>query len=217
MGRQVGLKQAVKEGRLDLHYFAEHTLDMIRQRMGKQKVWPFGHPGPYREYKYINSKKKDGQWKSTGAAEKQMYAIVYNAAGGDTTKISFFFEHYMNFVDMGVGKGRRIGDVTERGTPAHYNTLFAKWGGMSYGKGRNRDINTNGGSARRSRPMMMMELRHQAVRLRTLASSYFDALIPVLMGSTDYEYKDNFNWEKDSDNAGWYPVIHPKTEIKVIK
>lgn len=216
MAHQRGLQQAIDEGHLDLHYWAEHTLQQIRMRMHTQRVWPYGLPGPYNEYQYINAKKKGkkGAWVSTGAAAKEMYAVVYNAASGDTKRVSFFFEHYLNMVDMGVGKGRKISDVTERGTKAHWNTLFAKWGGLTHGRRKNQARNDNEPSARRARPMMMMEIRHQAYRLRSLVSLYLDNLTPILLDSATQP--DNFDIDLGAQKEGWF-ALKVKEKVEIIK
>lgn len=41
---------------------------------------------------------------------------VVGQAGGDVTRIEFAFLYYGKFVDMGVGKGVKIGDVKENAT-----------------------------------------------------------------------------------------------------
>jgi hypothetical protein len=41
---------------------------------------------------------------------------VVSQTGGDVTKIEFAFLYYGKFVDMGVGKGVKIGDVKESAT-----------------------------------------------------------------------------------------------------
>ncbi len=41
---------------------------------------------------------------------------VVSQAGGDVTRIEFAFLYYGKFVDMGVGKGVKIGDVKESAT-----------------------------------------------------------------------------------------------------
>lgn len=214
MAYQRGLKQAAEEGHLDLHYWAEHTLEQIRMRMHKQRVWPYGMPGPYHQYKYINERKKKnkGAWVSTGSAAKEMYARVYSLATGDSVKIAFFFEHYLNMVDMGVGKGRKIEDVQERAANARWNKLFARWGGQNYGRGKSQGV-VDSKFARRSRPMLMMELRHQSYRLQHIVSRYMDQLIPIIIDNDEYNgVTDVFDNNK---NFGWLTVIRKKTKIDI--
>ena len=217
MGRQVGLQQAVREGKLDLHYWAEHTLEQIRARMRTQNVWPYGMPGPYREYAYINAKKagKHNAWFSTGAAAKEMYALVWNAASGDTMKVSFFFQHYLNMVDMGVGSGRKLGQVTERSTPNHaYQMLFARWGGINFGSGKNQGRRRDDEqSPRRARPFLMQELRHQGIRLEAIVNRYVSTFMEI---NTMTNYNHSFKDQKYHFLEGVNVVVHPETKVEEI-
>ena len=70
---------------------------------------------------------------------------VYNAAGGNTEKISFFFNYYLYFVDMGVGGGQPIERV-DRSDKAKYNKLYKHWDDRG---------------DRQSRPAFAMEFRYQ--------------------------------------------------------
>lgn len=90
-----------------------------------------------------------------------MYAKVFNGAGGDTKKISFFFNYYLYFVDMGVGAGQPIEDV-ERSKDARFNQLYQIW---------------KEEGDRQSRPVIAMEVRHQLRRLEVLVSSYYQDFI----------------------------------------
>ena len=54
-----------------------------------------------------------------GDSRNLLQSFKYNvlaSANGDVLKISLLFEYYGRFVDMGVGKGVKIGDVKESAT-----------------------------------------------------------------------------------------------------
>lgn len=179
MAKQIGVRKAIEEGHLDLHYWAEHVREQMFERFNKQGVWPFSG-GPYGEYSGLNQKrKKQGKWWSTGAAAKQLFAKVYNAAGGDTAKIEFFYLNYLDFVQWGVGKGRKLSDVDERSKKAHFNKRFAKWGKpVDLMTEKEKSIRLPGEQSRKSRPSLKMEFRHQALRLEThILLPYFQRLV----------------------------------------
>lgn len=165
---QRSIEQAVKERRLDLTEWAENMLQRIRFNFIKQFVWPYGAPGPYVGYKNKSYAKK-----STGAGLKSLYAAIYAGANGDTEKISFFFNYYLYFVDMGVGTGQAINEV-DRSANAKYNRRYKNWE-------REGD--------RQSRPIISMELRHQLRRLETLVSAYYEDAITngIITSITDKE------------------------------
>lgn len=183
---QKSISQAVKENRLDLTEWAENMLQRIRFNFIKQYVWPYGEPGPY-----VGYKNKPKSKKSTGAGLKSLYAAVYAGANGDTEKISFFFNYYLYFVDMGVGAGQTIHEV-DRSANARYNRRYKKW---------------KGEGDRQSRPIISMELRHQIRRLDTLISAYYgDAIVNGIIASLTDE-------EPDLNNAS--NVIYAKNNIPV--
>lgn len=171
MAQQKSIREAVDKGHLDLTKWANNLLERLRINFITQKVWPRGWPGPYRDYYRINSKKGKGSWKSTGNGIQQMYARIYTAAGGDTERISFFFNHYLNMVDLGVGKYRKSLDVKERSENARFDRLFAKW---NHGT---KEHKVERGDSRRMRPFLMMEFRHQMTRLATLTENYYGEYI----------------------------------------
>lgn len=170
------MQDSLFEEEFKLHKWMMHTMDQIRERFATQKVYPRGNPGPYKSYRYINEeRRKRGKWHSTGLAytDQELYAKIWTAADGDTDKVDFFYNHVLDFVKWGVGKGRKIEQATEgRKDNAHPLTLFAKWGmpkELRKGKLRGRLSD----SPRRSRPGVRQEIMHQATRLRRLASIHY--------------------------------------------
>lgn len=150
MAKQKSVKQAVRDKKLDLTYWAEGVVKRLKLNFDTQNIYPYGDPGPY-----------PGSPKSTGDAFRSIYAKVYNAAGGNTEKISFFFNYYLYFVDMGVGGGQPIERV-DRSEKAKYNRLYKPWDDTG---------------DRQSRPAFAMEFRYQLFKLSYIVSAYYGELI----------------------------------------
>lgn len=150
MAKQKSVKQAVGDKKLDLTYWAEGVVKRLKINFDTQNIFPYGSPGPY-----------PGSPKSTGDAFRSIYAKVYNAAGGNTEKISFFFNYYLYFVDMGVGAGQKI-EAVERSEDAKYNRLYKDW---------------NDRGERQSRPAFAMEFRYQIFKLGSIVNAYYGRLI----------------------------------------
>jgi hypothetical protein len=51
----------------------------------------------------------------TGSLNYSLLYMLKGAAGGDITSIIHEFNYYGRFVDMGAGKGQKIGDVKDNG------------------------------------------------------------------------------------------------------
>ncbi len=173
---QKGIDQALEQGHLDLEYWAEHVMQRIKLNFRYQRVWPFGWPGPYRGY--ANTKAAE---RSTGSAYKNIYTKVYAAAGGDTNRIEFFFNEYLQYVDMGVGRGQDLSELKARGKYKDAKkplTLHARWNGMG---------------DRQARPALMKELRHQLRRLQSILWAYYATQSQIVMLSVlDDEGEVNF-------------------------
>ena len=150
MAVQKSIKQAEKEKKLELSYWAQRVVERLKANFDTQNIFPYGSPGPY-----------PGSPTSTGDAFRSIYAKVYNAAGGNTEKVSFFFNYYLYFVDMGVGAGQPI-EAVDRDAKARYNRLYKPWPDKG---------------DRQSRPAYAMEFRHQLFKLTTIVSAYYGRLI----------------------------------------
>lgn len=166
MAKQKSVKQAVRDKKLDLTYWAEGVVKRLKLNFDTQNIFPYGSPGPY-----------PGSPPSTGDAFRSIYAKVYNAAGGNTEKISFFFNYYLYFVDMGVGADQPIGAV-DRSDKAKYNKLYKDWDDRG---------------ERQSRPAFAMEFRYQLFKLGTIVSAYYGRLITngIVFSITDEMPDDN--------------------------
>lgn len=150
MAKQKSVRQAASEKKLDLTYWAEGVVKRIKLNFDTQNIFPYGSPGPY-----------PGSPVSSGDAFRGIYAKVYNAAGGNTEKISFFFNYYLYFVDMGVGAGQPI-EAVDRSEKARYNRKYKDWDDRG---------------DRQSRPAFAMEFRYQLFKLGTIVSAYYGRLV----------------------------------------
>ena len=206
------MQVTLDEETLELSYWANHVIEQIHERMATQGVWPFGHPGPYKSYADVNTKRAmKGRWHSTGraASTQALYAKVYNAAGGDTKKITFFYTHYMDFVTMGVGRDRKLAQATENAKPnKNPFVLFAKWGiplELMSAKQR-RGAQIKGTRSRKSRPGVMQEIRHQVTRLERMMTEHYGRLVEASIVK-DSEFID-INTVNNS--GSWIEIIESK-------
>lgn len=176
MAKQKSIKQASSEKKLDLTYWAEGVVKRLRMNFETQNIFPKGYPGPYPGAS--RKQTKDGKFQgSTGDAFRSIYARVYNAAGGNTEKISFFFNYYLYFVDMGVGAGQPI-EAVDRSEKAKYNRLYKNWSDTG---------------DRQSRPAFAMEFRYQLFKLGILVSAFYGRLITngIVFSITDEMPEDD--------------------------
>lgn len=126
-------------------YFAKDTIESLKKNFKTQAIFPFEvYPG----YKAKNAKAKPGSWKSTGAAYDSFYFQVKDASETDA-RMDFFYNYYLNYVDMGVGAGRKAGDV-ERNNTASVDLKYYNW---------------NAQQRKTHRPAISMEFRHLAGRM----------------------------------------------------
>lgn len=177
--------------------WANNLTKQLQNNYDSQKIFPRGYPGPYPGYLAINAKKKEGKgaWKSTGESIRKLYADVYNGAGGMPELIIFYFRYYLQFADMGVGKGTKYEQV-DNAAKAHWGRLYKKWGNTNYDgrtvkKSKVASVKTPSKQrARRSRPHLMMEFRHQLTRLELIVTEYYsrmgeEGLYRAIMGMTE--------------------------------
>jgi hypothetical protein len=159
--------KAADRGVLDLTVWAENMKKRLEKNFGTQNIWPLGNPGPYIGYRNTRSAKRH----KSGQSLQKFYAQVYAGAGGDTEKISFFFNYYLYFVDMGVGAGQHLRDVDDS-APARYNKLYKTWAGMG---------------DRQSRPALTMEFRWQMIRLEAMTLSFYQRFVEnaIVYGLSD--------------------------------
>ena len=176
MTKQTSIKQATKDKRLDLTYWAQGVVNRLKLNFETQKIFPRGFPGPY-PGSSVQKDKKGNYTGSTGDAFRSIYARVYNAAGGNTEKISFFFQYYLYFVDRGVGAEQPITAV-DRDAAAKYHARYKNWSDRG---------------DRQSRPAFAMEFRYQLFKLGTIVSAYYGRMVTngIVFSITDEMPKDD--------------------------
>lgn len=137
--------------------FKEQTLDAIENNLMTQKIWPYEvYPG----YKMTNDRRRqEGSWYSTGAGARSFAGSVIEAdENTGRVTMSFRYNDYMQYVDIGVGAGRKAEDV-ERAKKANYKRRYInKWipsAGIAH------------------RPAIMMEMRHLATRLQSYCHDFY--------------------------------------------
>lgn len=131
----------------------EDTITAIHKNFKTQAIFPNEvYPG----YLKKNAAAKPGSWKSTGAAFDSFYFQVVDATEGKV-RADFFYNYYMNFVDMGVGTGRPI-DAVIRSYNLRNTMKYADW---------------NPKKGETHRPAVSSEFRHLAGRMRMYFSIRF--------------------------------------------
>lgn len=138
-----------------LRSFARQAVQTLESNLRTQHVWPTEiYPGFARVNEY---RKEHGQWFATGEGARSFTFEVMSAATGNET-IRIEFNHYLRFVDMGVGKGRPF-DVVEHERKARYRRRYVSiW--------NSRDADTH-------RPAIMMEARHLEARMQNYLEDYY--------------------------------------------
>lgn len=142
------------------------TIDIIRKNFKTQKIFPEGeiYPGWFAE-----NEKRQGtnSWHSTGAGYDSLYFELLNASEGDlfhlkTLDAIFRYRKYLDFVDLGVGNGRKAGDVQRSRDAEHDKQYFNMWSPQI---------------GDTHRPAISPEIRHQVRRLsRYLGYRYVDEI-----------------------------------------
>ena len=121
-----------------------------------QHVWPTEiYPG----FAAINAiRKSHGEWAATGEGAKSFEGTLISAdeASGFVT-MAVRYNDYLQYVDIGVGAGRKSEDV-ERGRKVRYKNRYTQWQPRS-GKSH--------------RPAIMPEIRHLATRLSDYTADFY--------------------------------------------
>ena len=153
-----------------LRLVAHDTLAAIFKNFKTQGIFPYeAYPG----YLEKNSQARNGSWRSTGAGFDSFYFQLNHALQGHDVSVreatlEFFFDYYLKFVDMGVGRGRPINRVN-RTLAADRDMRYMEW-------------NAQRGSTQR--PAIMMEFRYQTDRIqRYFAQAYqYDVQVAIISG-----------------------------------
>jgi hypothetical protein len=141
--------------------FKQQTLQQLQINMMTQRIWPYEvYPG----YRVRNERRKTlGGWVSTGEGIKSFEGSVIEAdeETGMVT-MAFRFNDYMQYVDIGVGAGRKAEDVNRSKNVKFKQRYVSKW-------------NPAGGATHR--PGIRPELNHLLTRLEGYVQRYYDAKI----------------------------------------
>lgn len=134
---------------LVLKEFAKQTRDALGTSFSVQHISPYAL--------------ENGEKTGTGRAFR---SLDTDSSGGDGQWVlSISFNDYLRFVDMGVGRGRKI-ETVERGRKARHSKRYvSRWNPLS---------------GETHRPHLLMEMRH----LQARALNYFE----------DY-YGRSFSWQ----------------------
>lgn len=153
-----------------LNIWAHETLEAIHQNFKTQGIFPEGevYPGWFEK----NAAIRGNSWQSTGAGFDSFYFHILQASemldvGVRDWAVDFMYNYYLNFVDMGVGRGRPITKVNRTMAADRDIRYMDSW-------------NPKEGSTQR--PAIAMEFRHQATRMRNyMANRYkYDAQVMVI-------------------------------------
>lgn len=144
-----------------LRLWAHETLEAIHQNFHTQGIFPAAevYPG----YMDKNAHARGSSWRSTGYGFDSFYFQILHASemldvGVRDWAVEFTYAAYLDFVDMGVGKGRPISMVNRTLSAQHDLRYMSSW-------------NPSEGSTQR--PAIAMEFRHQAERMRRYSANRF--------------------------------------------
>lgn len=145
--------------------FKEQTLKQLKANMQTQRVFPYEiYPGFHTVNEYrrqLAGGDHDKGWFAEGDGVKSFEGEVYEAdeSTGMVT-MGFRFNDYMQYVDIGVGAGRKAEDV-DRARNVNFKARYInKW---------------NPGAGKSHRPGIRPELNHLLTRLEGYVQSYYDA------------------------------------------
>lgn len=136
--------------------FKQQTLQQLQINMMTQRIWPFEvYPG----YRVRNERRKaQGGWVSTGEGAKSFEGTVVEAnENTGMVTMSFRYNDYMQYVDIGVGAWGKAEDV-DRGRKVRYRNRYTNWvpsGGKTH------------------RPAIQPELNHLLTRLEDYVSDFY--------------------------------------------
>lgn len=139
-------------------FFMQQALDQLEINMATQHVWPYA---PYSTYPEVNEyRRQHNQWHSTGQGVKSFEGVLYEAdENTGMVTMGFKFASYMQYVDIGVGAGRKADDV-DRARKVRFKSRYTPWK-PQVGKSH--------------RPFWQPEIYHTLTRLENYVQRYYDA------------------------------------------
>lgn len=139
--------------------FKEQTLKQLKANMQTQRVWPYEiYPGFHTVNEY---RRQRGEWYANGEGVRSFEGEVYEA-DEDTGMVTmgFRFNDYMQYVDIGVGAGRKAEDVDRAKNVNFKQRYINKWQPRA---------------GKTHRPGIRPELNHLLTRLEGYVQMYYDA------------------------------------------
>lgn len=104
--------------------FHKQTLAQLQANFATQKIWPYEvYPG----YRQINEiRRLRGEWFSTGEGIRSLDGSIVHADDANVT-LEYRFNDYLQYVDIGVGTGKKAGDI-ERGKNVRFRSRYiSRW------------------------------------------------------------------------------------------
>ena len=136
--------------------FKDQTLAQLQNNLMTQRIWPYEvYPG----YHVDNERRRlEGGWYSTGEGSKSFDGEVISAGEDGIVTLAFRYNDYLQYVDIGVGAGRKAEDV-DRAKKARFNRRYiGAW---------------KPASGQSHRPAIAMEFRHLATRLENYVQDFY--------------------------------------------
>ena len=139
--------------------FKEQTLKQLKANMQTQRVWPYEiYPGFHTVNEY---RRQRGEWYANGEGVKSFEGEVYEAdENTGMVTMGFRFNDYMQYVDIGVGAGRKAEDVDRAKNVNFKQRYINKWQPRA---------------GKTHRPGIRPELNHLLTRLEGYVQMYYDA------------------------------------------
>lgn len=159
--------------------FKEQTLKQLVSNMQTQRIFPYEvYPGYIEENEYRRQQAeraaaagKQGPWFSTGEGIKSFEGEVIEAdENTGMVTLSFKYNDYMQYVDIGVLQGVKADDVNRSKKIQFKQRYISKWAPRS-------------GSSHRS--IIQPEINHLKTRLEGYLQQHYDAKI-------DFQIKETF-------------------------
>ena len=156
--------------------FHRQTLLQLKVNFATQHIFPYE---VYPHYKEINeARRKMGMWYSTGESINSIDGEIIRADESDIT-LSYTFNDYLQYVDIGVGGKTTSGDVERNRNVRFRSRYVSRW---------------NRGEGRSHRPGIMPELRHLQTRIRDYMVDFwgYKGEIAILNSFDDLEINLDF-------------------------
>jgi hypothetical protein len=144
--------------------FMKQTLEQLQINMMTQHIYPFS---PYPTYPEVNEYRRqladndhNNGWFSDGEGFKSFEGIIYEAdENTGIVSMGFRFNDYMQYVDIGVGAGRKAADV-QRSRKVRYQQRYTNW------------LPRQG---KTHRPAIQPEINHALTRIENYVQRHYDA------------------------------------------